>query len=186
MAAAGSREPRRLTSLFSPCRGGLSGGRQEQGPRPRTRPGLKVKECLELQGQPEVGAPEGRARHRGVRPRRLRSEQAWRGKRPPPPSRVWPPRRPSRRQRPGRRQPLTTRPSPLAPPAARRAVPGRRTQHTPGPRPPPEARPALPAVGGRRGPPQRLLGDVVLGRSLAGRPGESLVTWEWRRGSREV
>lgn len=115
MAAAGSREPRRLTSLFSPCRGGLSGGRQEQGPRPRTRPGLKVKECLELQGQPELGAPEGRARHRGVRPRRLRSEQAWRGKRPPPPSRVWPPRRPSRRQRPGRRQPLTTRPSPRPP-----------------------------------------------------------------------
>lgn len=61
--------------------------------------------------------------------------------------------------------------SPLAPPAARRAVPGRRTQHTPGPRPPPEARPELPAVGGRRGPPQRLLGDVVLGCSLAGRPG---------------
>lgn len=79
--------------------------------------------------------------------------------------------------------------SPLAPPAARRVAPGRRTQHTPGHRPPPEARHFRPwegAVGGSRGPPQRLLGGVVLGHSLAGRPGEGLVTWERRGGNREV
>lgn len=112
-----------------PVWGRTVGGTPGTGTTPlRNRHGLKAKECLELQGQPEVGAPEGRARHRGVRPRRLSAGQAWRGKRPPPSRRGRPPRGPSRRLRPGRREPLTTHPARRAP-----GCPGAENPAHPGP-----------------------------------------------------
>lgn len=143
-AAAGSREPRCLPSLFAPCGGGLSGGRQEQGPPPSaTATDLKPR-----------NAWSSRVSLRWARPRAGRDTA---GSAPAASARGRPgganvPRRPVGAGHPAGRAgacgPDAASHSPLTPPAARRAVPGRRTQHTPGHRPPPEARPALPAVGG--------------------------------------
>lgn len=136
----------------------------------------------DCRGTPEAGTP--RPGH-DLKPRSARSSRVtlqWtrprpgartpRGSPPPPqrrpgparpplpcPVRAWPHHGPGRPR--GREaQSHSPRVAPAAP-----AAPTERRED-PGPKPPPEAGPALPAAGRHQGPPQGLLGVVVLGHPL--------------------